>query len=303
MPAADIRTLIAANATVWCACTALLEFLRRTGRTYPGFGLWTLSIAAGAVGFLLGSLRLVLPEAASILAANGVLAGSMVLLLAGGRAFLGKRMPWTAILVAWLAQECALGWFYWARPSLTYRILTVTAFSVPVLVLVAKDFLSAEARRYGAAARFIVWSTASFALVATVRAASTYHAGFTRPLEELFDARVIQTVYFSSILVAGLLLSFGAVLLNHRRLQLDLEGARDRLQASLDVITAKRAKIRVLEGFLPICSSCKRICGQDGTWFHLESYIRDHSEADFSHGICPECAKRLYPDETHDTPS
>jgi PAS domain S-box-containing protein len=53
--------------------------------------------------------------------------------------------------------------------------------------------------------------------------------------------------------------------------------------------------IRTLRGMLPICSSCKKIRNDDGYWEQIDVYIRDHSEAEFSHGICPECAKKLYP--------
>lgn len=55
-------------------------------------------------------------------------------------------------------------------------------------------------------------------------------------------------------------------------------------------------KIKILQGCLPICCSCKKIKDDQGFWKHIESYIQDHSEANFSHGICPECTKRLYPD-------
>jgi hypothetical protein len=55
-------------------------------------------------------------------------------------------------------------------------------------------------------------------------------------------------------------------------------------------------KVKLLSGFLPICSACKRIRDDKGYWNQIESYIRDHSEAEFSHGICPDCAKELYPD-------
>ena len=55
-------------------------------------------------------------------------------------------------------------------------------------------------------------------------------------------------------------------------------------------------EIKILSGFLPICSSCKKIRDDQGYWNQIEAYIRDHSEAEFSHGICPECAKKLYPD-------
>ena len=56
------------------------------------------------------------------------------------------------------------------------------------------------------------------------------------------------------------------------------------------------SKIKTLSGLLPICASCKKIRDDKGYWNQIESFIRDHSEAEFSHGICPECAKKLYPD-------
>ena len=55
-------------------------------------------------------------------------------------------------------------------------------------------------------------------------------------------------------------------------------------------------KIKTLSGMLPICSHCKKIRDDKGYWSQIESYISDRSEAEFSHGICPECAKKLYPD-------
>ena len=56
------------------------------------------------------------------------------------------------------------------------------------------------------------------------------------------------------------------------------------------------ATIKKLYGILPICSSCKKIRDDKGSWNQLETYIHDHSEAEFSHGLCPECAKKLYPE-------
>lgn len=54
------------------------------------------------------------------------------------------------------------------------------------------------------------------------------------------------------------------------------------------------AKIEVLDGLLPICASCKKIRDKEGQWHQIESYIRARSQAEFSHGICPECAQKLY---------
>ncbi|MGD9054880.1 MAG: PAS domain S-box protein [Desulfobacterales bacterium] len=56
------------------------------------------------------------------------------------------------------------------------------------------------------------------------------------------------------------------------------------------------AKVRQLSGLLPICASCKKIRDDKGYWNQIEEYIRHHSEAEFSHGICPECSRKLYPE-------
>lgn len=55
-------------------------------------------------------------------------------------------------------------------------------------------------------------------------------------------------------------------------------------------------EVKQLSGFLPICASCKKIRDDKGYWNQIETYIRDRSEAEFSHGICPDCFKKLYPD-------
>ena len=57
----------------------------------------------------------------------------------------------------------------------------------------------------------------------------------------------------------------------------------------------EKSLVRTLGGLLPICAKCKAIRDENGSWIRLETYIEDHSGADFTHGICPECAKMLYP--------
>lgn len=55
-------------------------------------------------------------------------------------------------------------------------------------------------------------------------------------------------------------------------------------------------QVRALHGILPICSFCKQIRNDHGAWQRLEEYIQNHSEAEFSHGVCPKCAKEQYPE-------
>jgi len=55
-------------------------------------------------------------------------------------------------------------------------------------------------------------------------------------------------------------------------------------------------EVKTLRGLLPICSNCKKIRKEDGSWSQLEAYLRENSQAEFSHGVCPDCAAELYPD-------
>ena len=76
---------------------------------------------------------------------------------------------------------------------------------------------------------------------------------------------------------------------DRRRAEQELGKAVVELQQAL-------RQVKKLSGFLPICASCKMIRDDKGYWQQIEQYISEHSEALFSHGLCPECAKKLYPE-------
>ncbi|MCP4427881.1 MAG: hypothetical protein GY803_25640 [Chloroflexi bacterium] len=71
------------------------------------------------------------------------------------------------------------------------------------------------------------------------------------------------------------------------------EAERERSQLVAELQDALDAA-KTLSGLLPICASCKKIRDDEGYWHQVEVYVRDRSEADFSHGMCPGCAKKLY---------
>ncbi len=68
------------------------------------------------------------------------------------------------------------------------------------------------------------------------------------------------------------------------------------LKKEHDKLLKALKEIKTLSGFLPICASCKKIRDDKGYWNQIEGYIQQHSDAQFSHAICPACAKKLYPD-------
>lgn len=75
--------------------------------------------------------------------------------------------------------------------------------------------------------------------------------------------------------------------------EMEAEEEREKLVVELQDALAN---IKTLRGFLPICASCKKIRDDKGYWNQIENYISTHTDVDFSHGICPDCAKKLYPE-------
>lgn len=69
---------------------------------------------------------------------------------------------------------------------------------------------------------------------------------------------------------------------------------RDQLVAKLQQALAE---VKTLSGLVSICSHCKKIRDDRGLWMQLETYIQEHTNAHFTHGICPECVEALYPDQ------
>jgi hypothetical protein len=74
-----------------------------------------------------------------------------------------------------------------------------------------------------------------------------------------------------------------------------LKRLRDDQDDTIRDLTRALVSTKLLHGLLPICASCKKIRDDTGSWNVLESYICEHSEAAFTHGLCPECQHQLYP--------
>lgn len=81
-----------------------------------------------------------------------------------------------------------------------------------------------------------------------------------------------------------------------RQLQQDLTEKNAELRAKNEQLQQALDHVKRLGGLLPICANCKKIRDDQGYWQDVAIYIRDHSEADFTHGICPDCIQKLYPD-------
>lgn len=100
--------------------------------------------------------------------------------------------------------------------------------------------------------------------------------------------------YFISLFVTGLLVFF-VVKEYHRERKHHTQLLKEVLERKSELEQAL-TEIKTLKGFLPICANCKKIRDDDGYWQEVASYISTHTDTKFSHGICPACCTKLYPD-------
>jgi hypothetical protein len=79
----------------------------------------------------------------------------------------------------------------------------------------------------------------------------------------------------------------------------ELKQAEEERERLIRQLQEALASIKTLRGLLPICYSCKQIRDDKGYWNQIDTYVREHTEAEFTHGICPACAQKLFPDFHH----
>jgi hypothetical protein len=91
------------------------------------------------------------------------------------------------------------------------------------------------------------------------------------------------------------LLFFAGILYVTRIIESEVRSRREKEEMIAGLRTAL-AEIKTLKGIVPICASCKKIRDDKGYWNKLEQYLGEHLAAEFSHGLCPQCAEKLYPD-------
>lgn len=128
----------------------------------------------------------------------------------------------------------------------------------------------------------------------TLRVAATALSGawshdYDAHVNLLVAAPFYRTRWFhSSCILALLAAPFGLYLWRAHRVTAHQRKLAAQVQAALQ-------HVKVLRGLLPICSSCKKIRDDTGYWNQVEVYVRDHTEAEFTHSICPDCLEKLYP--------
>jgi len=116
---------------------------------------------------------------------------------------------------------------------------------------------------------------------------------FQSPLESRDGDRL--WVYWTTTAIAGesgaveFVVATGVDITALKQAESEMERLIAQLQDAL-------ANVKTLRGLIPICSSCKKVRNDQGYWTQLETYLKQHSDAEFSHGLCLDCMRKLYPE-------
>lgn len=276
----DIRTLSFVASVIGLLLFACLLYVLRTRKTYPGFGHWTAGAFCYMLGMLLLGLRNVLPDVFTIILPNGLLIATVCLLGAGIATFADlKHRPWRYAVPAALSMAMA-AYFTYHTPSLHMRIALFSAMFALCAFWCAVLIHRHIPRFLHSSNRLLEIALAVGALWSVFR--GIYTPWLERGIADLVLSSPVQGASLLIYTTVFIALCFGLFVLNSQRVEYDLSRAND--------------EVKVLKGIIPICAACKKIRDDKGYWTQVEAYISTHSEAEFSHGLCPDCVKKIYPD-------
>jgi diguanylate cyclase (GGDEF)-like protein len=220
--ALDNRTQTIVQVAVSATLFVVMLVAWRTQRTYPGFGRWTISNLPNALGWLLISLRDLIPTWVSVVVGNVAVFISPVLLFAGIRQFRGKQPH------DWLNYGLLIfltgGFMFllWVEPSVNTRLTIITACMLVVIVRCAAELFIASTDEL----RLSYWFTGSmFGLYALVLILRLLTAGSLPRLTSPFQADVWQNVLFMANIVLSVAWTFGLFMMTNARLSLELRQA------------------------------------------------------------------------------
>jgi hypothetical protein len=279
----DAGTLVFTAALIYGVLAGVMIFYAAVQRSYPGFKDW-IFLALG----LTGALVIIMTYPAGrppawplVVVVNVLLVLSADRLHRGMARFAGEPAGATAIeLGLYAAGAAAFLWFLLQDPHYAAR-LTVVALCMALATWRAAAVALRLARgRYGAAGWLVVTVLGLGVVVLLVRAAAVLLAA--SPVE--FMRRTGPETALLAVLIAyGMSMMVSLLLLTAQRAQLELGEAQ--------------AQVQRLEGIIPICMYCHKVRNDQAAWDRIETYISNHSQARFSHGICPDCLPRHFPPE------
>ncbi len=269
----------------------IMAFFYFSHKTYPGFGYWTLG------GFLLGNtylmlaLRGIIPDVISVFFVNISVSLVGLLYLDGMRLFLNYPQISRAFYLIPVALGIHSIFFVYFFDFSAWRTFLISmAFAIPH-GLTAWIVIREYPKTKSIFSLIIAAEMSTATLLIAVRGIWAITTSDFRFL----TYSATEAAFFITNMIFQIVISLSFIMLNTERFARDLTLAHNDLKTNIEELEKALDEVKTLRGILPICSSCKKIRDDNNNWVQMEVYVRDRTEADFSHGICPDCVKKLYP--------
>jgi len=280
----DLSTVYLTMGIVSVALVLAMATVALTRKTYSGFGRWTVATLLLTLGMTFIGLRDRVPSILSVIFGNIAILAALVLIYDGLRSFIDlppKRRCYAIPAVALILPYIVFTYVY---PFVAVRqvvsSLVFGSMSGTILHLQLRHAAGHYPDNWLLPVGLAVQAGLLVLRIGDVLATGTVRDYMASgPVEGI----LVIVSYSASILII-----IGLIVLNSQRTERDLQSAM--------------AEVKTLRGIVPICSSCKRIRDDDGYWNAVETYVHEHTEAQFSHSLCPDCAQRLYPEYAESTP-
>jgi len=285
----DVRTLFVADALITAFIGLAMLFYREQSKTYPGFGFWMAGSFLAAFGYTATFLRGVIPVGFSVLLVNGAFVLAGVLRLDGMLRFLPEKKLGRMCYLAPAVAMAIAGFFYFVQDSMMIRTALLTAWVVLFTFAIAFVFMRAAPEE----SRSLSILASGISFVYGLAMVARTILWMRNPATGLFDNTGFHSVFFISIFIYEIWFGLLIMMMNTQRLGCELRKSEENLKSHVVRLEKVLSEVKILKGLLPICVSCKKIRDDQGYWNQLESYIDKHSEATFTHGMCPECAIKM----------
>lgn len=290
----DVLTASAFAASSHAFMAATLAFYGRLQKTYEGFQHWSTGALLTTAG-LLGLVLRPLSELASIALLNGLVELGLLVGLDGTLRFVGRgRLAPAWYSLAFLLAAAQL-FFATAVPDIVLRQWLFTAVAGGTSTCLGAVLLRGarpDARRlYRAAAAVQFVLVAAFVVRTLGWTLGPTPAG-------VLEAGTLEVGFLLFLIATDLCVLAGFLLLNSQRLEAELRDSQAVLEETLASLRTDLAQLKALSGILPVCSGCRKVRDAEGAWHPAEQYMLAHTEADFSHTVCPRCFGVLYPEHS-----
>jgi hypothetical protein len=291
----EIRTLyFSVCATLFTLSACMVNYLY-SRKIFPGFRSWTLASFLSALAVLLLGLRHFLPDFISIISSNTLAIIAMFFFYNGFKSFAGEKLNLQLHLVFIIVYSIVL------FPTLTYLTPNLRARIIIASIASGGYFLLCGLVHYRQVQQGFLklnklLMTTILLLVALRAFRAVYYFIPSNNISDLISSGGVAGVFILMLSMLSASFLIGLMQLNSQRLEEDNIKQNMLLRERGAELEKALSEIKTLQGILPICSNCKSIRDDKGYWQKLEKFLEERSAAEFSHSICPECAKKLYPD-------